>query len=146
MVQVVTGLDRLITRSTHGGGGGPKPPERAADNSKRFLRSGTVSVATSSLPSVPLQYYHYCMQTAKLRQSMCNTVLYLQAGLGRTGTCIGCYVMKHFGFSAAEVIAWMRICRPGSVIGPQQHYLVHMEGTMHREGAEFRQMVRSHDR
>ena len=39
------------------------------------------------------------------------------AGLGRTGTLIGCYVMKHFGFTARETIAWLRICRPGSVIG-----------------------------
>jgi cell division cycle 14 len=45
------------------------------------------------------------------------------AGLGRTGTLIGAYLMKHFKFTAAEVIAWLRICRPGSVIGPQQNYL-----------------------
>ena len=30
------------------------------------------------------------------------------AGLGRTGSLIGCYLMKHFRFSAAEAIAWMR--------------------------------------
>lgn len=62
-----------------------------------------------------------------------------QAGLGRTGTCIGCYLMKHYGFTAPEVIGWMRICRPGSVIGPQQHYLERMEGPMHREGIAFRE-------
>ena len=45
------------------------------------------------------------------------------AGLGRTGTLIGAYLMKHYRFTAAEVIAWLRICRPGSVIGPQQNYL-----------------------
>ena len=45
------------------------------------------------------------------------------AGLGRTGTLIGAYMMKHYKFTAAEVIAWLRICRPGSVIGPQQHYM-----------------------
>lgn len=39
------------------------------------------------------------------------------AGLGRTGTLIGCYMMKHLGFTARECIAWLRICRPGSVIG-----------------------------
>jgi len=31
--------------------------------------------------------------------------------------------MKHHKFTTAEVIAWLRICRPGSVIGPQQNYL-----------------------
>lgn len=45
------------------------------------------------------------------------------AGLGRTGTLIGCYIMKHYCFTAAEAIAWIRICRPGSVIGPQQNFL-----------------------
>lgn len=32
----------------------------------------------------------------------------LAAGLGRTGTLIGCYIMKHYKFTAAEVIAWIR--------------------------------------
>lgn len=45
------------------------------------------------------------------------------AGLGRTGTLIGCYLMKHYRFTAGEAIAWIRICRPGSVIGPQQNFL-----------------------
>ncbi|XP_049586786.1 dual specificity protein phosphatase CDC14AB isoform X2 [Syngnathus scovelli] len=49
--------------------------------------------------------------------------VHCKAGLGRTGTLIGCYLMKHYRFSAAEAIAWIRICRPGSVIGPQQHFL-----------------------
>ncbi len=51
-----------------------------------------------------------------------NDYIYL-AGLGRTGTLIGAYLMKHYKFTAAEAIAWLRICRPGSVIGPQQNYL-----------------------
>ena len=45
------------------------------------------------------------------------------AGLGRTGTLIACYIMKHYKFTAAEAIAWIRICRPGSIIGPQQNFL-----------------------
>lgn len=45
------------------------------------------------------------------------------AGLGRTGTLIGCYLMKHYEMSAAETIAWIRIARPGSILGPQQHYM-----------------------
>lgn len=62
-----------------------------------------------------------------------------QAGLGRTATCIGCYIMKHYDLTAAEAIGWMRVCRPGSVIGPQQHYLQQMEGPMRREGMAFRE-------
>jgi cell division cycle 14 len=64
--------------------------------------------------------------------------VHCKAGLGRTGTCIGCYCMKHHKFSAAEIIAWFRICRPGSVIGPQQHFMQEMEPHMWREGEAFR--------
>lgn len=50
--------------------------------------------------------------------------LHCKAGLGRTGTLAGCYMIKHFEFTAREAIGWIRLCRPGSVIGPQQQYLV----------------------
>jgi cell division cycle 14 len=40
--------------------------------------------------------------------------VHCKAGLGRTGTCIGCYLMKHYKFTAAEAIGWFRICRPGT--------------------------------
>ena len=63
--------------------------------------------------------------------------VHCKAGLGRTGTCIGCYMMKHYRLTAAEAIGWMRICRPGSVIGPQQQYLESMQSIMWREGEKF---------
>uniref|UniRef100_A0A672G8S0 Protein-tyrosine-phosphatase n=1 Tax=Salarias fasciatus TaxID=181472 RepID=A0A672G8S0_SALFA len=50
--------------------------------------------------------------------------VHCKAGLGRTGTLIGCFLMKQYRFTAPEAIAWIRICRPGSVIGPQQHFLL----------------------
>jgi cell division cycle 14 len=51
------------------------------------------------------------------------TTLCFSAGLGRTGSLIGCYIMKHYHFTAHETIAWIRMCRPGSIIGHQQQWL-----------------------
>jgi cell division cycle 14 len=46
--------------------------------------------------------------------------VHCKAGLGRTGSCIAVYLMFHYRFTAAQAIAWIRLCRPGSIIGPQQ--------------------------
>ncbi|XP_050801798.1 dual specificity protein phosphatase CDC14B isoform X3 [Gopherus flavomarginatus] len=64
--------------------------------------------------------------------------VHCKAGLGRTGTLIACYIMKHYRMTAAETIAWIRINRPGSVIGPQQHFLVEKQTELWREGDIFR--------
>jgi len=53
--------------------------------------------------------------------------VHCKAGLGRTGTLIGCYAMKHYGISAEAFIGWIRICRPGSILGPQQYFLVNKQ-------------------
>ncbi|KAJ3306733.1 Dual specificity protein phosphatase cdc14a [Kappamyces sp. JEL0829] len=49
--------------------------------------------------------------------------VHCKAGLGRTGSLIAAYLMKHYRLTACEVISFMRIIRPGSVVGPQQNYL-----------------------
>ena len=49
--------------------------------------------------------------------------IHCKAGLGRTGTLIGMYLMRHYRFPAPDFVGWIRICRPGSILGPQQQYL-----------------------
>ena len=53
--------------------------------------------------------------------------IHCKAGLGRTGTLIGLWAMKHFQIPAEAFIGWIRIARPGSILGPQQFYLPKME-------------------
>ncbi|CAG5120853.1 unnamed protein product [Candidula unifasciata] len=65
--------------------------------------------------------------------------VHCKAGLGRTGTLIACYLMKHYKFTAGEAIAWCRICRPGSVIGPQQNFLEDKQAWLWNMGDRYRE-------
>ena len=58
------------------------------------------------------------------------TQVHCLAGLGRTGTLIGLWLMAQHHWKARETIGWLRIVRPGSVIGAQQHFLVAVEGAL----------------
>lgn len=62
--------------------------------------------------------------------------VHCKAGLGRTGSLIALYAMKHYGFPAAAFTGWIRIARPGSILGPQQNYLLQMEKKMLDLGGE----------
>ncbi|KAK3300016.1 protein-tyrosine phosphatase-like protein [Chaetomium fimeti] len=55
--------------------------------------------------------------------------VHCKAGLGRTGCLIGAYLIYRHGFTANEIISYMRFMRPGMVVGPQQHWLHLNQGT-----------------
>lgn len=78
------------------------------------------------------QFLQYCEQTGHAIAVHCK------AGLGRTGSLIGAYMVKHYRFSALEAIAWLRLCRPGSVIGHQQRWLMDRQEQLWSEGERFR--------
>lgn len=61
-----------------------------------------------------------------------------QAGLGRTGSLIAAYLIKHYKMTAREAIAWIRICRPGSVIGHQQAWLENIEKNLLNAGQQYK--------
>lgn len=67
--------------------------------------------------------------------------VHCKAGLGRTGTLIGLYCMKHFQFPARAFIGWNRICRPGSILGQQQQFMCDMQNEMFQAGAALRRLT-----
>ena len=64
--------------------------------------------------------------------------VHCKAGLGRTGTLAAAYIMRYHDFTAREAIAWVRIMRPGSIVGPQQHFLVQLEAQVKRKRLDER--------
>ena len=71
----------------------------------------------------------------KLMDNKKNPVaVHCKAGLGRSACMIGIWAMRHYQISALTFIAWARIARPGSVLGPQQHFLVELENSLWKPG------------
>jgi cell division cycle 14 len=97
---------------------------------KRFVDNGVKHVdlffQDGSCPPAEIinKFMHIC-------ESEPNAIgVHCKAGLGRTGTLIGLYAMKHYRIPARAFIGWNRICRPGSVLGPQQAFLCDLEQDM----------------
>lgn len=65
-----------------------------------------------------------------------GVAIHCKAGLGRTGTLIACWMMKQYRLTATECMGWLRICRPGSVIGPQQHFLIEKQAWSWKLGSK----------
>jgi len=59
--------------------------------------------------------------------------VHCKAGLGRTGSLIAAYAMKHYKFNAPDFIGYIRLCRPGSVLGPQQQFLCDKQNYFQKE-------------
>ncbi|KAL7420425.1 cell division control protein 14 [Cryptotrichosporon argae] len=53
-----------------------------------------------------------------------KVAVHCKAGLGRTGVLIGAYLIYKYSFTATEVMGYMRVVRPGMVVGPQQQYML----------------------
>ncbi|KAI9819703.1 MAG: cell division control protein 14 [Thelocarpon impressellum] len=67
------------------------------------------------------QFIRLAHETINIKHK--GIAVHCKAGLGRTGCLIGAYLIYRHGFTANEVISFMRFMRPGMVVGPQQHWL-----------------------
>ncbi|CEM26156.1 unnamed protein product [Vitrella brassicaformis CCMP3155] len=75
--------------------------------------------------------FQFLEVTEEAHRSGVGVAVHCKAGLGRTGTLIGLYAMKNYKIPASSWIAWNRICRPGSILGPQQQFLIENERRFH---------------
>ncbi|XP_059616098.1 dual specificity protein phosphatase CDC14B-like [Phlebotomus argentipes] len=72
----------------------------------------------------------------KIAEKAGIVAVHCYAGLGRTGTLISAFLIKHTDFTALEAVAWLRILRPGSVIGRQQDFLQQHEQLLKKAGRQ----------
>ena len=49
--------------------------------------------------------------------------VHCHAGMGRTGTMIACCLIRDYGFTSRQAVAWLNLCRRGSVMGKQHEFL-----------------------
>ncbi|RZF35176.1 hypothetical protein LSTR_LSTR012381 [Laodelphax striatellus] len=112
-----------------------QPTAYDADRFKKYgLSHHDLYFLDGSPPSIEL-----ALEFLKICENSNGPVaVHCKAGLGRTGTLIATYLMKHFRFTALEAIAWLRICRPGSVIGPQQNWLEDHQQFIWKWGQAYR--------
>jgi hypothetical protein len=54
--------------------------------------------------------------------------------------------MKHWRWTAMETIAWLRVCRPGSIIGHQQDWMEEKEPEMWLQGDQMRRKWKAEKR
>ena len=62
-------------------------------------------------------------QLAEAAWSTGAMAVHCRAGLGRTGTMIATFLIRKFSLEASHVVAYLRMMRPGSVLGMQARFL-----------------------
>jgi protein-tyrosine phosphatase len=96
-----------------------------------IVRSNHSEYSANIFEREGIQHHHMEFPQFLALADVSNGVIsvYCLAGLGRTGTLIAVWLMGARGCSAIEAMtSWLRIVRPGSIIGVQQHFLAILDG------------------
>jgi cell division cycle 14 len=110
--------------------------QHGLDHIELYFPDGSVpDIETIVKPFLELCEYHLAVERLGIEKSVSPLpkekrgalAVHCKAGLGRTGSLICCWMMYKLGWTARECIAWCRIMRPGSVVGPQQNWLETVE-------------------
>lgn len=88
--------------------------EQGIDHHGMFIHDGNI-------PS-PAMIIDFC-RIAEEALERGALAVHCRAGLGRTGTMIAIYLIHKYGLQAAPVIAYLRMMRPGMILGMQARYL-----------------------
>jgi hypothetical protein len=94
-----------------------------------------IPLAEDALPADVVRYFHRILLSSETVAAHCKT------GLTRAALMIATHLVKNEGFSAGEAIAWVRLCRPGSIIGAEQSLLAKYD-----QAVNLRERMPAHER
>jgi hypothetical protein len=78
---------------------------------------GRLSQGTADSEEVLNKWFDVC------RREKGAIAVHCKAGLGRTGTLICVWLMRKYRFTGRESVGFIRVMRPGSILGSQQEFL-----------------------
>mmetsp|Transcript_52791 Transcript_52791/g.138896 ORF Transcript_52791/g.138896 Transcript_52791/m.138896 type:complete len:132 (-) Transcript_52791:2169-2564(-) len=86
---------------------------------ERFQERAFLLSTARSVHNVSKKHVMYCMNSLLRVLRFLTHGFGTKDGFGRTGTLVAAYLIKQHRFRVREAIAWVRIMRPGSIVGAQ---------------------------